>query len=223
MSKVCILIGEGKTERYFLPSLLEHQFGFSPLSEKAPHLYQKGEGLFWFFPFPPLATNPEGGKSRLGRTDTYRLANIVIRNDTYIFGVGAETHYRIIVDHTHGDVDGQNVQKEHIGNAIKTSGIPFTGHRVNIVENEMESWYFAGLKDDCPFISNPSGYRSLVAKEPERISDPKTHIASLLSAEARGTIKMAEIMGRHFDVAHARERSASFNEFIAGLEEDGLI
>ncbi|OGZ06733.1 MAG: hypothetical protein A3C93_02610 [Candidatus Lloydbacteria bacterium RIFCSPHIGHO2_02_FULL_54_17] len=224
MTNLCVLIGEGPSERHFLPSLLQSKLGFLPLEEKSPHLFQKGEGLFWFFPFPPLATNPEGGKARLRRTETYRMANAVIENKKYIYG-DAEVHYRVIVDHIFTDKVGQQTKKEEIEAALRSSGVPFAGCRVDVVENEIECWYFAGLNEHFPYLnrSENAAFKRLLGEEPERISDSKGNIKTILSPDVHGAIKMAEVMGRHFDIEKARTKSPSFNAFIASLETDRLI
>jgi len=225
MTKLCVLIGEGPSERYFLPSLLEHKLGFAPLAEKSPHLFQKGEELFWFFPFPPESTTPEGGKSRLRKTETYRTANVVIENKSYIFTGTPEVHYRIITDHVFTDKNGQNVKKAEIEKALGDSGVPFAGCRVDIVENEIESWYFAGLNEAFPYINKNEQalLRILLGQEPERISNPKEQMKKVLSAEAQGAIKLAGVMGEHFDIDQAKTKSQSFNAFINALHADGLV
>lgn len=225
MSRVCVLIGEGISERYFLPSLLQHQYNFTSQADKHPHVYKKQEDLFWFFPFPPGSSTPEGGKDRLRKTNTFRIANAMVDSHSYLFGNAPQIHYQVIVDHQHGDDAGQRAKKADIENAIKTSGILYAGHKVSIVENEIECWYFAGMSEDFPYInrSRLSEFRSLMAMRPESISNPKAHMKGILSEELHGPIKMAEAMGQYMNLQQARERSASFHSFLAPLEAEGLV
>lgn len=226
MSRVCIVIGEGESERYFIPSMLENKLGFTSLTDKGvSSLFQKGEELFWFLPFPPSSTSPEGGKARLIKTKTYRTANAIIRNQAYLCGENPEIYYRILVDHNHGDIEGQKKKCEDIGKAFVDSGVTHAGYRVDVVENELECWYFAGMTENFPYLERgkASDLQLLLNSEPERISDPKGHLRRILAAETHGAIKMAEIMGKHIDMVQAREKSASFNTFITNLESDGLI
>ena len=65
MKKVCLLIGEGDSERYFLPRLLERRsFESKLLKDGNSSIYSKDE-VFWFFPFPPQLGSKVAGKERL--------------------------------------------------------------------------------------------------------------------------------------------------------------
>ncbi len=226
MTRLCVFIGEGDSERYFLPSLLQHQMGFSPLTDKNAHFFQKNNlDPNWFFPFPPLISSPEGGKDRLKRPSTYKQVDAFIRNNAYLFTEPLEIFYRVAVDHVYTDKQGQAKKKQAIEKAIKNSSVSYCGYRVEIVENEIENWYFAGLNRNFPYLINPGSQacKDLLKKDPECISDPKTNLRLIISPEIHGTIKLAEVMGQYFDMVNARSRSQSFDNFYKNLHNDGLI
>ncbi len=223
MIRLCILIGEGLSERHFLPSLLESQMGFLPLSEKNPSFLKKNDELFWFFPFPPKTTTPSGGKARLMRTETYRIADSIIQNNISLFNEQPEIHYRVMVDHAFSDPEGQERRRREIEEAIKKSGISYSSSDVVIVENEIECWYFAGIKEDFPYLSDRTLLKQLQALGSTRIPDPKGHIKKVLSTEMHGAIKRANAVGKHFDISKALKESASFSRFFSRLTADKLI
>ena len=48
---------------------------------------------------------------------------------------------------------GKDKTKTKIEEALKNSGVSFINESIHFVENEIESWYVAGLENDFPFFN----------------------------------------------------------------------
>ncbi len=225
MSKVCVFIGEGLSDKLFIQALLTCRLGFRPLGKKDPHLFQKGPDRYWHCPFPPSSTCPIGGKGRLIKTETYRIADGIIQSEAHLMDDADDTHYRILTDHTHADKEGQRRRSDAIEQAFGNSGVIASSFKAQFVENEIECWYFAGIPENAPFLNTrEAAYaRRLLRMDPERIPDPKSCLKRILLPDAHGSIKMASEVGRHFDLDKAQNKSASFRTFLKGLEADRLV
>lgn len=224
VTKLCIIIGEGDSERRFLPPLIVKEAQFCALADKDPWIYQKGD-VFWFFPFPPAKIH--GGKSRLSEKVTYRTANNIVENSksTVYPKCTAEIHYIILADLDGCDSKSRKKKIESITSAFKDSGVSHASFKVLIVEKVIECWYFAGLREDFPHFQKNKleEVKKHLRNDPEKIHEPKKTLHSLLKEEHRGAIKVANIVGTNFDLAKAVEKSKSFKCFWEEVKSKGLI
>lgn len=219
MNRVCIFIGEGISERYFLPSLLQNQLGFKPLFPKVDHLYTKDEKIFWLLPFPPKSTIPIGGRDRLFNTQTYKDCCAMHAGNSHLFGNHC-VDYRILIDSDGGNIEKRKKQVARVQRSFKKGGKLVNSCQILFVENEIENWYFAGLTTKFPYFKvNEPLVTRLLAERPEQIIEPKDKLASILNFDSRNdAIKLAQVVGEYFDIERAIQRSSSFKAFYKSLE-----
>lgn len=225
--RVCIIIGEGKSERTFLPSLLMEKFNFHAYNEKNCILYQLADSdLYWIFPFPSLGQIHQGGWKKLQNEDTYIKAKTVVDCNRHIFGEYPLRHYRIITDTDNLNNQSLRERVEVMENALKKTGI-FSDSKICLANNEIESWFIAGLTKENPLIDkniSDSDLRKFMAKNPETIVDAKEKLDDILKPEIRGDRqKIGAEFGRLIDLDQAVQKSKSLKDFLRSLKEDSLI
>jgi hypothetical protein len=222
MSKVCLLIGEGDSERYFVPCLLEG-LGFVPLKEKkdTSTIYSKDD-VFWFFPFPPnLGQNIAGGE-RLKQQDTYRLASEYLKNNSYLWTDNPEIYLIVLYD---TDCLNENQPKcLDISNAVAGSRIRVKEYKIFPVILEIESWYFAGLTTNFPYFRdnrNAELVKLLGSKATHNHNKEKfkEHIADTMIGSKDISINVA----KHFDHKEGCIFSESYTSFFKYLKDNNLI
>lgn len=222
MARLCIFIGEGLSDTSFIKSMLENKFGFQPLQAKDPNLFENNENI-WFFPFPPGISCPTGGKGRLIKTENYRLAHQMALNMAKAYRISeSDIRYIVLTDHIVVDKDGQTTRSVGIKNAYTNSGVRAAGIDVYFAENEIECWFFAGLKHSDPIFdrSKRTELIRILKLDPENISSPKAAISSTISSSLQGAQKIAHEVGRCFDIDLAKSRSKSFSIFMQGIEKN---
>ncbi len=226
MTKIGLLIGEGKSERYFFPNLLVKK-GYADLALKSPAngFYSKDD-TYWFFPFPPGATkiNNQEGKTRLHSHETYREAYYMLENMAKALGLEEpfEVHLIVFFDTEGGDFNGC---KTDIENAIDHCKMPFATKHLQEVEPEIEGWYAAGLTEAFPHF-----HKALTAEDirkflypekskghPKEVFERTVDHSTLIGAQ-----DVAVVVVEHFDEEKACENSSTFNCLRSKLIELGL-
>src|SRR3989338_5144891 len=152
MKRICLLIGEGDSERYFFPKILERKsFKSLSLKEGSLSIYNK-EDVYWFFPFPPNLGVRMSGKGRLKKSTTYTLAHSYIQTNKHIFsGDNHEIHLIAMFD-TETEEAEISATRYDIGRAITTSGREFSSVTILPIAVQIESWYLAGLENTFPYF-----------------------------------------------------------------------
>lgn len=222
MVNYSILVGEGKSERFFFPSLLQNSFGFQPLSQKNSYLLvnPKTEKA-WLCPFPPGKAAKEG-KSRLYLSETYRIANAIMKsNQHHILQKGyVKKHLRVLHDiDVKSDVHVKKCEKK-ITDAYDESRCHFESFDIVFVCHEIESWYLAGLSADFHLFDQKKEDQiiSVLKKNPDSIIGVKEVFYNLLEKGCSPSFLAVEC-GLHFSVEKAIKKSESFAKFIYSLEE----
>jgi hypothetical protein len=219
---IVVFIGEGETERRFMPELLVKQAGFMQSEMKANHWYEKNEHLQWMFPFEPgIAT---GGRDRFRKPDTYRVAQTIAENQSHDI-LRPVYNYVLLRDMVANNIQAETVSRNDIQQALARSGILVGVPNVYFSKTEIECWYFAGLMEDFPYVKSGMNntFNRLVNSPSETIPDPKGQIKECLEDSHVGIIRMANAVAEHFSIQKARDKSESFNTFWGGLESQGLI
>ncbi|MEI6480540.1 MAG: hypothetical protein WCO12_03425 [bacterium] len=225
MIKVCLLVGEGDSERYFFPSFLEG-FGFSDLSQKTtPSTFLKKDDIYWFFPFPPGLDKCKSGKKKLKTVDTYQLAHHMLINGLKPLTNGERIEIYLIVPF---DTDGGDagLRKKEIEEVISQSNVSVHKKFVNEIEVEIESWYFAGLTEKFPFFQdcNNAELVKLVNSKTDKYKHTKEDFKKFVDLdEVRGSSDLAKKAATHFDIEKACKHSRSFNDFYSNLVKEGLL
>jgi hypothetical protein len=100
MKKLCVLIGEGKSEKSFLISLIQHKFNFSSAdSYKNSILYKSlDENIYWVFPVPAMGITHNGGCNALCKQKPYKDSSGIIKNFFWLLGSDVEIFYYILAD-----------------------------------------------------------------------------------------------------------------------------
>lgn len=201
MNKVCIIIGEGKTERSFYPSLIRNKFDFEPIEAKRPIIYKsrKNDSLYCVIAQPSLGVTHSGGINMLEDKGTYIKSDTIITNYKRILGNNPELSYVIITD-TDGRKASELVNREKlINDAVCNSGIVYANKNILFAKREIESWFIAGLNYKFPHIGNlPNrSLDKLLSLNPEDIHDPKEELDKVLKDISGDRIKIGDEFGRY--------------------------
>jgi len=80
--KVCVLVGEGKSEKAFFSSLLVNQLHFVGVTASNCIVFSSelDPGLFWIIPISSFGSSHKGGYRILQKTSTYKDCKGVIDN-----------------------------------------------------------------------------------------------------------------------------------------------
>ena len=222
MRQVCLFIGEGDSERYFFPKILETK-EFVSLNQKQGiiSIYQK-EDIFWFFPFPPNLGNHISGKERLKKPETYRLASLYAKNCAYLFGEQYEIHLVVIFD-----TDGASSEdrKKNIMEAINKSGVDFKKIIIKPVFVEIESWYLAGLEEDFPFfIQNKKSEITKFISSETSMEHCKEKFNDLIDLDKLiGATDISQAVAENFNEEKAIKYSKSYKDFNNELRRNGFF
>lgn len=226
MIKICICIGEGKSERYFLPSLLKNKFKFKELTEKHNFIFNKNE-VFWLFPFPPCEIDePSGGKSRFYNKQIYRDADSILDNIKYLLHDNYEVYYFIFRDVDSMNDDDCKVVENEYYEVFKESKVRCKLFKCIFQKQEIEAWFIAGLYDQFPLIKDyhSAKFKNLLKCDPEVIGDPKKELMEVLDDDILDqTILISDHFGEFIDINIAKSRSKSFELFLNVLTEYDLI
>lgn len=154
MARVCVLIGEGKSEKAFFSSLLVNKFSFQETDSRNCIAYQstKDEDLFWIFPVRSYGITHRGGCHTLQESRTFQDAQSTIRNFKWLFGENPEIYYRTLVD---TDNKSDTEVKDRCDEIIKAASnikLNCVNHLVFVTHIEIESWFLAGITKDFPFL-----------------------------------------------------------------------
>jgi len=221
MKKVCLLIGEGDSERYFFPKILERK-SFVSLSPKEGHLsiYNKAD-TYWFFVYPPHFGNDISGKEKLRKPDTYRLASAYVNNNKHLFGDSYELHLVVIFD-TDGVSEGQ--RKKEIEDAVTSSNIPFHNKIITPVHLEIESWYFAGIENNFPYFFNQGSELTKLLSTKTSNEHTKENFHKYINLDKMiGAKDIAQAIAEHFKEEKAQTYSDSFKNFFSLITKSGLF
>jgi hypothetical protein len=227
MTKIGLLLGEGKSERYFFPGFLQKR-GYVDLALKSTTngFYQKDD-VYWFFPFPPGSgkIKNQEGKTRLRNHEIYREAYYMLLNMAKALGLEEpfEVHLTIFFDTEGGDFSGC---KTDIENALDHCKIPFATIHLQEVEPELEGWYAAGLQSDFPHFQKRLSEKELSDfLYPERSAGHSKEVFErhVDHTELVGKQDVALVVVQHFDEDKARKHSVTFDCLIQRLTELGLI
>lgn len=230
MKTAVIFIGEGDSERYFIPSFLK-KLGFVCESDKQDDfiLVNKKEGIFWLFPFPPCQAKVASGKSRLVKPATYQEAFGLFENRLCISGVNLKDGSCKCISLVLSDSDGKDVDyikkyKTKIENAIKKAGLFRYTHIFFAVE-EIESWFCAGLTERWKYFKTDKikELKRLLYSPTDGVTDVKEKFLSYIDARDRGQKGVAVKVANDFDVDKALKYSASFRIFYEYLRQTKLI
>lgn len=221
MTKVCLLIGEGKSERYFFPKFLERK-SFLPLNDKGGAMsILKKDDVYWFFPFPPNLGLLASGKSRLRSPDTYRIANTYIGSNKYFLPETYEYHLIVVSDTDGGD---WGTRCSEIKDAIRDSRVPFNEVHVFPIRVEIETWYFAGLDDSFPHFVNPNDAElcRLLNLKSCGLHTKEAFEKHINQDQIVGATALAVAVADNFKEEKAKAHSDSFNEFDDNAKAKGL-
>ena len=221
MKKVCILIGEGDSERYFFPKILEKN-SFSSLSQKEGlvSIYSKND-VYWFFVYPPHFSTNISGKSRLKTPDTYRQAFSYLKNNLHLVQGNDFEIYLVVLF----DTDGASIEdrKNIITKTILDSKVSFDKKIIAPVHFEIESWYFAGLSKSFPHFTNvDNNLDKLLQTDTSNSHTKETFLKYLDQDKFIGTKDMSITIAEYFDNEKAKEYSESFRDFHLFLEDNGI-
>lgn len=219
MKKICLLIGEGTSERYFFPKILEKK-SFVSRSPKEGQLsiYNKGD-VYWFFAYPPHFGTDVSGQSRLRKPQTYNLASIYVNNHDHLYG-GGDLHLIALFD-TDGSSDEEKMRA--IKNAISESRIVLAKQIISPVHVEIESWYFAGLDINFPyFINKDSELEKLLSSKTSPKHTKENFLKYIDMNQMIGAKDIAQAVAEHFDERKALTLSVSFQKFLFFVEENNL-
>lgn len=227
MTKICLLIGEGKSERYFFPRLIQKK-GYKDLTLKsaANSLYSK-DGVCWFFPFPPGSgkIKNQEGKARLRNHEVYKEAYFLLENIAKGLELTfpLEVHLVICFDTEGGNFEGC---KTDIQNALKQANMPFTSVHLQEVHPELEGWYAAGLLSTFPHF-----FKHKTSAEIEKFLHPDREVGCTKEVfkdhidhnDLIGVEGVAIAVIEHFDEDKAQEHSNTFKGLKDKLNELGLF
>jgi hypothetical protein len=229
MTRVCVLVGEGKSEKAFLSSLLTHQHRFQPSTPKNNIAYASSsdDQLFWIFPVPSYGQTHRGGRHELEKERVYIEAQAKVLGHVWLLGDRPELHYRILTD-TDSDNDAMLLDREaRIREAVRISGITYSSLKVAYSRREIEAWYIAGLSNTTfrlDMFKDKKILSRLLNCMPEDLVDPKTDLDDALDISISGDrIRIGSDVGEYIDVESAKGRAPSFKNFIETLYLDNLL
>lgn len=227
--KVCVIIGEGKSEKVFLSSLLVNKLDFEESETKGCIVFnsKKDPNLFWIFPFPSCGINHKGGYSKLQQVETYIACKIAIINKSFLLGNHPKLYYRIITDTDNDSVKMVDDKCKKINEAIEKSGVPREDCKINLANIEIESWFIAGLDVNSELINSHKKKQAealVNSVDIESIIDPKEKLDDVLNDVISGNRQsIGNGFGEHIDIEQALIKSKSFKNFYEGLKKDNLI
>lgn len=227
MTKVCVLIGEGKSEKAFLTSLLVHQYDFQEYTEKNCILYQSvlQPDLFWIFPVPTFGQTHRGGVSALYQPDTYIKAKSIVNNHkSFLFGLDAEVSYRILTDTDDLNEELKKEREDRILCAVSDANVGALNVKVYFARREIEAWFLAGATSAYPLLKTGTSVNKLLAIDPESHIDAKAALDSILDSSVAGQLtKIATDFGEFIDVPLALSCSDSYRDMMQSLHDDGFL
>lgn len=226
MTKVCILVGEGTSERYFFPSLLISSFNFVELQDKQGYiLFNQELNVYWFF-LPPMVCK-RTGKSKLYSHETYRIADDTVENHAHLMSdTKLSKYYAILHDADINDPRHLSRCEKSVKTAFKKSGIVVKNVDIHFVHIEIESWFIAGLDVAFPYFDKKKNkeVKRLLSMNPDDILLPKEKLDNVLSADLKSAVKkIATECGKYLDIKRAQKKSPSFSNFISKLMQKGLL
>lgn len=226
MVRVCVLIGEGKSEKAFLSSLLLHQFNFEEVEQKNCISFRSrdDENLFWIFPVPSYGPSHEGGFKMLQKKDPYIASRTIVNNYSWLFGSHPAIFYNIVTDTDNlSEVDLRN-RIDKIEKAVSGAGI---ASRINLSNIKIESWFLAGLTMSFPSLRPDVNARIdevIRISDAETITNPKEFLDSILEERISGNRQsIGRDFGEYIDYNQATERSRSFLKFYTELKRERLL
>ena len=221
MKKVCLLIGEGDSERYFFPKILERK-SFVSLSQKEGQLSIYGKAdTYWFFVYPPHFGNDISGKEKLKKPDTYRLASAYVNNNKHLFGDDYELHLVVVFD---TDGASEEERKKEIENAVTASGITLHNKIITPVYLEIESWYFAGVEDSFPYFFNKDTELTKLLSTKTTNEHTKENFRKYIDLDKMiGAKEIAQAISEHFKEDKAQTYSDSFKNFYSLITTSDLF
>lgn len=223
MDKVCFVVGEGGSERYFLASLLEHQRQFQEYEYlKNGYIYQK-ENVFWVLNSPPDICS-RTGESRVISGDTYNSLRAQECAHAYCFSEPYEPHYLIIRD---GDHAPENIRQEMVRDILAVSQPVLPKEPIiQMPTGVIENWFFAGLTEDFEHFKTKEKQNAcaLLREDVDNIANAKERLDNVLVDRLSGLRKIiGNEIGSVFDVELASQRSGTFNDFWEELDRLGLV
>jgi|GEM_PF-4608530 len=172
MCRVCVLVGEGKSEKSFFSSLLLNQFNFKETEQKGCILYQSKEDndLFWLFPIPSIGQTHKGGKKMLEKKETYIISKTIVNNNKRFFGNNPEIFYRIATDTDGGAPKKITTRENAIKKAIDKANLDYIDFKILFSNLEIESWFIGGLTTSFPSVKNNDTTKTLIAQSNSEIT-----------------------------------------------------
>ncbi|CAN5701230.1 hypothetical protein BH11PAT2_BH11PAT2_05490 [soil metagenome] len=225
MSRVCVMLGEGKSERAFFESLLVNKLGFTE-TQKNTIFLSKDEQVYWVFPLPGYGSTHSGGYKLYQNPLTFYKAQAMLRNSEWQIGKYPELHYVVLLDVDTCAEDQLNDRETKTREAFEIAAVTHSTFDINFSKIEIESWFLAGLTVDYPYLASSakSSVLKYSTKDPDAIHDPKEVLDSLLLPEVAGSRqRIGRDMGEHINLSQAIDRSASLAYFISSLRGKNLI
>lgn len=227
--RVCVIVGEGKSEKTFLSSLLVNQFDFKESEDKGCIVFNsnKDRDLYWIFPFPSLGIKHEGGYGMLQCFETYLDCKPAILNKSYIWGKTPKLYYRIITDTDNDSREIIEIKRSKILSAIKKANVGAENYKVSFANIEIESWFIAGLDVDSSLVDinqKKTAEKLINSFNVESIIDPKEKLDEILNAKISGNRQsIGNEFGEYINIEQAILKSKSFKKFIEDLKKDNLL
>lgn len=226
MTRVCVLIGEGKSEKAFFSSLLMHKLGFTESESKNCITYQSVDDpdLYWIFPIPSYGSTHKGGCDLLEEKGTYIKCKTIVANYKWLFGNNPEIHYKIITDSDNESQQLLDARKGRIKSAFDSASVTCVSDHIGIVHIEIESWFIAGLDLSFPYLKNQNLARKLIAENVDTLLEPKERLDEILVDSVSGDRqRIGADFGEHINMPQAEQKSQSFKLFISNLKTNNLI
>lgn len=227
MAKVCVLIGEGKSEKAFFSSLLLNQLHFEEVTEKNCIVYKskKDSDLFWIFPIPSYGVSHKGGYKMLQKTHTYIDCKTIVHNHKYFFGDNPDIHYRILTDTDNNNKENVKQRKAIIKKAFLGAKTQHKDYKIFPANIEIESWFIAGLTNNFPFIGDINAAKKIIqSTNAETYINPKETLDLILEKRLSGNRQIiGRDFGEHINIKQALLKSNSFSDFFYSLLDDELL
>jgi hypothetical protein len=227
MKKLCVLIGEGKSEKSFLISLIQHKFNFSSAdSYKNSILYKSlDENIYWVFPVPAMGITHNGGCNALCKQKPYKDSSGIIKNFFWLLGSDVEIFYYILADIDNRTEAQLHDFSEKIKKAFYDSHSLHKSIEIIFSRKEIEAWFLSGLNKDFPYLISDEKFQSIeIIPNFENISKTKELLDSVLKREISGNRQyIGNLFGEYLDISKAISKSPSINCFFESLKRNGLL
>jgi hypothetical protein len=223
MDKVCFIIGEGGSERYFIASLLQDQLVFyEPEDLKGGFIYKK-QNIYWVLNSPPEIC-AKSGKSRVVSANTYTALKGQEYSHRHCFSDVYEPHYVVIRD---GDSANDEARTRMV-REISAIAQPVLKQLpvIHTPKHTIENWFLAGLTEEFEHFVKSEAVRigRTLRGDVENLFNAKDLLDEFLSDRlSRQRIIIGAEVGAVFNINQAIERSPTFRNFWTDLGDLGLL